>query len=462
MANRRFELTYGEETREFELPEECLAGEPIVPRKTEPLAGEVADVLAQALAKPSGRPRLGEMAAGKMVGVVISDEFRAGLQDRILDALLDEVVQGGAESIRVLCATGTHRPDVYAKAAAGWVREASERLGVEIEYVAHDSEKAEFADLGATERGTHLLVNRKLMECDLRVYGHESKHHYLNGYSCVDKQILPGLSSGKTVVEHHIRALHPDSGGGRSPWHARADRRSNPFAEDTRDARRISERFLVTVDGWVVEQEVQTFVLDMVSANQEIFWVRAGDPAEVCREMIGVVDEMMAFEVEPARYVIISPGGPPASQALYGTQNCFDLALKGAIADGGEALVIAPLNGRPELPAEVRGLAPGVKTKELFWDNLVRLMPLPLEQGRKEIAENFELYLWKTDRVLRLLKGQQVGVWIHSQLGADVLEPGGFKVATDVQAWVDERVARGDGKFTVIDQGNKLLVTPKA
>ncbi len=80
----------------------------------------------------------------------------------------------------------------------------------------------------------------------------------------------------------------------------------------------------------------------------------------------------------------------------------------------------------------------------------------------KEIAENFELYLWKTDRVLRLLKGQQVGVWIHSQLGADVLEPGGFKVATDVQAWVDERVARGDGKFTVIDQGNKLLVTPKA
>ncbi len=65
MANRRFELTYGEQSRAFELPAECLAGEPIVPRKTEPLEGGVPKILQQALSKPVGRPRLAEMAAGK-------------------------------------------------------------------------------------------------------------------------------------------------------------------------------------------------------------------------------------------------------------------------------------------------------------------------------------------------------------------------------------------------------------
>ncbi|MBW1873661.1 MAG: hypothetical protein JRJ19_16455 [Deltaproteobacteria bacterium] len=54
--------------------------------------------------------------------------------------------------------------------------------------------------------------------------------------------------------------------------------------------------------------------------------------------MVKVVDRLMAFEVKRSKYVIISPGGPPASQALYGTQNAFDLALKGAIKKGGQAL----------------------------------------------------------------------------------------------------------------------------
>jgi len=371
-------------------------------------------------------------------------------------------VAGLPAGILVACATGTHRPDVYAKAAAGWVASARERLGVEIAYLAHDAENGLFADLGQTPMGTQVRVAAEWMACEVRVYGHESKHHYLNGYSCVDKQLLPGLSCRETVAVNHKRALHPASGGGRSPWSQRPDRRENPFAEDARDARALSERLLLGPDGLLVEQPVETFALDMVSSGEKIYWIRAGEPSQVCLEMTRTVDALSAFEVQPARYVIVSPGGPPASQALYGTQNCFDLALKGAILDGGEALVVAPLEGRPDLPANVRGLAPGIRPKELFWDNLVRLHRLPLDQARKEIDANFELYLWKTDRVLRLLNGQRVRIWIHSNLPAETLEPGGFQVADDVQAWVDERVARGDGSFIVIDQGNKLLVTPKA
>jgi len=457
----RFKLTYGTETREFAVPQERLAGPLIGPRKVEALPGEIPEILAASLDQPTGRPRLRELAPGRRVAIVISDEFRSGLQHQILDVLLDEVQAGQPESITVLCATGTHKPEVYAKSAAVWVETARERLGRYIEFVGHDSERSELVDLGKTSRGTELKVNRKLLECDLRVYGHESKPHYFYGYSCVDKQVLPGLSWGRTVAQNHKWALDAGSGPGRSHWHPDPQRRDNPVSQDGHEARSITERFLVGEDGQATPGEVTTFALDMISAKSGVLWIRAGDPDQISREIVPVIDQMMAIEVPKTRYVVVSPGGPPASQALYGTQNSFDLALKGAITQGGEALVIAPLNGRPDLPPDVSGLAPDPRAKSLFWDNLVRLLKQPLAEARQEIADHFELYLWKTDRVLRLLKGDGIQVYLHSELPEETLRPGGFHTAPDIQGWIDERVARNDGLFTVIDQGNKLCITGK-
>ncbi len=459
MTDTEFKLTFGTETRSFTIPEDKLAGPLIAPRETQPLQGELSQIITGALADPVDRPPLREMAKGKKVGVVISDAFRAGLQREIMDGLLDEIVAGGPESVVVLCATGTHNPDVYAKSTGEWVEAARTRLGFDVQFEPHHSENSEFCDLGVSTRGTKLKINRKLLACDLRVYGHESKHHYLNGYSCMDKQIIPGVSSGETVRANHKWALHPDSGPGRTPWHGQPARRTNPFAEDACEARKACESHFLTPTGELVSRQVDTFGLDMVSSKDKIYWLRAGAPDRVCEEMVRVVDEMMEFRVKRSKYVVVSPGGPPASQALYGTQNCFDLALKGAVQKQGEALVIAPLEGRPDLPPDVSGIAPDARSKKLFWDNLVRLLPQPLEQARAEISDHFELYLWKTDRVLRLINGEQVAITLYATLNADVLGPGGFAVTDDIQAWIDERVQRNDGLFTVINDGNKLCVT---
>lgn len=461
MPSTQFKLTYGTESKTFSIPEDRLNGPLIQPRQVEALAGDPDGIIKAALAQPVGRPRLSKLANDQNVGIVISDEFRAGLQHEILDALLDEIVAGSPRTITVLCATGTHKPEVYAKSAGTWVAAAEKRLGIKIDFEPHDSEKSAMADLGQTSRATDVRINSKLLDCSLRVYGHESKHHYLNGYSCVDKQILPGVSSSKTVAQNHKLALDPDSAAGRNPWHSDPARQSNPFAEDMREARQISERFVLSPSGKAVVGDVTSFALDMVSASGKIYWIKAGDPAQVTPEMVEVVDRLMAFEVKRSKYVIVSPGGPPASQALYGTQNAFDLALKGAIQKGGQALVIAPLNGRPDLDPDVSGLAPDRRPKELFWDNLVRLLPKPLDEARKEIADNFELYLWKTDRVLRLINGDQIKLFIHSDLPAETLRPGGLESIDDIQAWIDERVKKNDGLFTVIDNGNKLCVTGK-
>ena len=61
--------------------------------------------------------------------------------------------------------------------------------------------------------------------------------------------------------------------------------------------------------------------------------------------------------------------------------------------------------------------------------------------------------------MLRLLKGDGIKIHLFSKLSPDVLRPGGFESAPAIQDWIDERVQRDDGLFTVVNDGNKLCVT---
>jgi len=460
---RKYKISYGNDWKEFELDDTLLMEDPIAPRAAaaKMTPDQLKAGIVKALGSPAGRPPLRQMARGKKTAIVVSDEFRAGLQKEIVEALLEEVSAGKPQSIKVICATGTHDPSVYAKNVRAWADAAARNLGIAIEFVANDCDGADFVDLGASPLGTRILINKHLLQADLRVYGHESKHHYMAGYSCIDKQVTPGVSARKTVEDNHKRSLSPLSGPGRNPWHPDPSRRDNPFSTDARDIRKLSEGFFLDERGGLVRRKIETFALDMISTKTSIFWIAAGDPALSGPVMPSKVDEEAMFTARPARYVVISPGGPPASSALYGVQNCFDMALMGAARKGGEALVVAPCNGRPDLPPGVSGLAPDEKSKILFWDNLVKMRDWSFEKIQDYIENNFELYLWKTFRVLRLFKVSDLKIYLHSELPAAVLEQGGFHRAPGIQEWIDERVRRGDGKFNIIDQGNKIFVLGK-
>ena len=66
-------------------------------------------------------------------------------------------------------------------------------------------------------------------------------------------------------------------------------------------------------------------------------------------------------------------------------------------------------------------VAPDAKSKALFWDNLVRLQDASLEECFRDLHDNFELYKWKTWRVLRLFKRDRIKLWIHGELPAEIL-----------------------------------------
>ncbi len=452
-------LTYGSGSLELAIPTAFMAGPPVRPRAL-PRMDEAAilDALRGAMASPIERPPLREMVAGKRVAVVVSDEFRAGLQERIIRVLCEELAAGEPAQVTFLCATGTHEPAVYAMGIGAMVERWSQAVGLEAAFVAHSCDDPTLVDAGTSPLGTRVTIERAYLEAEVRVYGHESKHHYMNGYSLIDKQVVPGICARHTVAANHKRSLSPDSGPGRNPWHSDPARRANPFGEDSRDVRLMVEALSLDEGGRLIERPAATFGLDMISDKASVYWVAAGDPDALCAQAIAQADEQAQFELPRARYVAISPGGPPASQAMYGVQNCFDMAMLGAVEPGGEVLVCAPCEGRPDLPPEVRGFATSPKSLELFWKNLCRLRHEPLDEAYRWIDDNFQLYLWKTWRVLRNFGHDRLKIHVYSQLPAEALLEAGFIPVDDPQSWIDERAARGDGRINVIDNGNKLLV----
>ena len=460
---KKITFTYGDRTLDLSFPQEFLAGELIKPKpsKLKLNKDEMAVKIDKALKEPNGTKRLRKMVNGKKVGLVISDEFRAGAQEMIAQQMMNEIFLGNPESLNIFIATGSHDAKIYGKNLIPAILKIANKTGKKINILPNDCDSGEHIDLGNTKLGTCAQVWKEWLKTEVRVYGHESKHHYMNGYSSIDKQLCPGLASRKTIAGTHKQALqHQKSSAGRIYYHNDPERKENPFSYDNRQVRLIADRHLMVDDKVKDVGVLPTFLLDMISTANSIDWIEAGDPDIVTQNMTKAADELAAHYLPKTQYVVISPGGPPACNALYGVQNCFDMALKFAIKNGGEALILAPCLGRDDLPKDVSGLAPDEKAKVLFWDNLVKWRKKPLEEWNSWVKNNFKLYLWKTDRVLKLLLEQKVKLYLYSELADEIVIPGGFIPVKNPNQWIAQRALNTDAKVRAIDDGNKLLIIP--
>jgi nickel-dependent lactate racemase len=459
---KELELTYGNEKISISVPENFLAGNLVKPKKSDNkmTETEMKEKIDHAIKNPIDSPPIKEIVENAKVGLVISDEFRSGLKELIVSVMIDEIFKGKPKSLDIFIANGTHDPEVYCVNLVTFIEKIAVEKEHEINIIVNQCDSDKYADLGKTSLGTTAEVSQEWLKTEVRIYAHESKYHYMNGYSVVDKQVCPGLCSRNTIASTHKHALKHDlSAAGRITYHEDESRKENPFASDNRAVRKLSERFILK-DGKLTEKNVPVFLLDMFSTKSTIEWIAAGDPDKVSTQMTKAVDDLASFVLPRTKYVVISPGGPPACNAIYGVQNSFDMALKYAIKQGGEALILAPCSGSPDQPDEFKGLATSANSKALFWDNLAKLRNKLLTEATDWIDKNFELYLWKTDRVLKLMLDQKIKLYLYSELQADKIKPGGFIPVTDPNEWISERASRKDGKLRVIDEGNKLLVIP--
>ncbi|MEJ2356143.1 MAG: lactate racemase domain-containing protein [candidate division WOR-3 bacterium] len=336
---KEFELTYGNEKISISVPENFLAGNLIKPKKSsnKMTEAEMKEKMEEAIKNPIDSPPVKEIVRNAKVGLVISDEFRSGLQELIVSVMIDEIFKGKPKELNIFIANGTHDPEVYCSNLVNFIKKIAEERGHEINVIVNRCDGDEYVNLGKTKFGTAAEVSKEWLKNEVRIYGHESKYHYMNGYSVVDKQVCPGLCSRKTIASTHKHALKNNlSAAGRITYHEDKSRRENPFAEDNRAVRKLSESFILQ-NGKLTEKNVTVFLLDMFSTKFTIEWIATGNPDKVSEQMTKAVDNLASFVLPRTRYVVISPGGPPACNAIYGVQNSFDMALKYVSMENGQS-----------------------------------------------------------------------------------------------------------------------------
>jgi nickel-dependent lactate racemase len=156
-----------------------------------------------AILNPVGTPRLRDMAQGKKrVAILFDDMTRPTRIYELGPIVLRELTAGGIreEDIVFVCALGTH--------GALTMNEFRKKLGediVERFRVVNHNIYENCVEVGTTSRGTRLLVNREVMEADLRVGIGCVTAHAQVGFSGGGKIVLPGVSHVDSIAHYHLQ-----------------------------------------------------------------------------------------------------------------------------------------------------------------------------------------------------------------------------------------------------------------
>ena len=327
-----------------------------------------------ALETPTDSPALSEMAKNrKSATIVISDITRPVPNKLILPPMLRIIEEQGVprEEIRILIATGIHRPNEG--------DELLEMVGSQImenyQIVNHFSQKQEtLINLGQTQNGTPVLINRLYVESDLKVISALIEPHLMAGYSGGRKAICPGLASIKTMkIMHGPQILeHPKASVGILE--------GNPFhAEATEIALMAGVDFSLNVTINDRRQLTGVFAGDMVNAH-----LAGAKFAE---------KQTKATLPEPADVVIVSCAGYPLDTTFY-------QAIKGVLS----AIEVVKEGGMVILVAECQeGIGSGP-----FTDLILKTKNLEQFVRNTYNPKNFVIDQWQLEELAKAIRKANV------------------------------------------------------
>jgi lactate racemase len=204
------ELNYGRGTLPVELPDDLPVT--VVRKPTMPLISEPVAAVRKALREPIGTPPLGRLARNaRSAAIAICDITRPVPNHLFLRPLIENLLEAGipAGAIRVLVATGLHRPNLDAELdeliGDPWVMRT---VRVENHYATKDEDHVL---LGTTAtRGTVVRLDKRFVEADLKIATGLVEPHFMAGYSGGRKVIAPGLAHAETITTFHSARFMAD------------------------------------------------------------------------------------------------------------------------------------------------------------------------------------------------------------------------------------------------------------
>lgn len=208
-------LKYGNGELTARAPDGALAGS-IGPATPEPDVS-ADEIVRRALDSPIGSLPLADLASGaRTASILIPGKTRVAATRTYVPALVDELERAGVpgDGIEVFLATGTHEHHLECDVASLLGDETASRVRT----VFHDCfDESGLEQLGTTSFGTPVLVNRRVLDSDVRILTGRIVPHYFAGFSGGRKALIPGVAGFRTIKANHrltldpVRGLHPNA-----------------------------------------------------------------------------------------------------------------------------------------------------------------------------------------------------------------------------------------------------------
>jgi nickel-dependent lactate racemase len=393
------EIIYGTGEKLLELPE----GVTVIRKKRVPAIESPERHIAGVLEKPIESAPLLSIARGKRDAVIaVSDNTRPVPNGLLLPPILKTLEEAGVGRIRILIATGLHKP-LSSEAI-------EEILGSDIvskyEVINHDALSENVSYLGETRRLRFpIYINREYVQADLKILTGLIEPHFMAGYSGGRKSICPGIASVETVKHMHSAKVLE------SPYAASCVIDENPFHIEALE---------------IAERAGCDFILNVVLNDlKEISGVFGGD-------LVGAHKEGMAFAHSHSivstkrrfKVVITGNGGYPLDRNYYqtvkGLVNCL-----GILEDEGEILMLSECSD---------GLG-----SEYFRAGLGRLREFGnFDAYIDHISDirNFEIDQWEVEELVKVLRKARIK--IYTELPEDDCRLGFAQKVEDSSAYVRE------------------------
>ena len=407
-------LAYGSGHLPIEVPDNRTTV--IEPTHIDGLADEKMAVL-NALQNPVGsQPLLERIPADTKICIAFTDLTRATPNDRIIPWLLEHL-GGPNDNITLLNQLGTHRPNTREELETMLTPEVVANYRV----LNHEPENPKaLVQVGTTADGTPALLNRHIVEADLRIITGFIEPHFFAGFSGGVKGIMPGCAGLETVMSNHGAKNIGD------PQATFGVTVGNPLWEELRDiALKTGPSFLLNIT---------------LNEQRDITNVFAGDIIEAHKTGCVFVKKSAMQPVEqPFDIVVTTNSGYPLDLNLY--QGVKGMSAGARVLKEGGTLILA---------AECReGVPDGSPLDDLLRsaDSIEEILAMLSTPGFVRPEQ------WQAQ--IQALVQRRAEVLVHCMLDNDTLEACHLAPCADINAEVAKRLAKlgADARVAVLPQG---------
>ena len=413
----KVQLAYGQGYLEVELPGEVTV---IKPSHQEALGNE-REAVEAALERPAAaRPLRDWITPDCRICIVFTDITRATPNERLIPWLLDYLMSVPGlrrEQITLLNGLGTHRPNTRTEL------ETMLTAGVVANYrvLNHEPEnRDELLIVGRTRGGTPALLNRHVVEADVRIITGFIEPHFFAGFSGGPKGIMPGAAGLETIISNHGAKNIGD------PKAAFGITEGNPIWEEMRDiALRPGPSFLLNVALNEARQITGVFAGELLAAHKVGCEFVKNSAMQKCDA--------------PFDVVVTTNSGYPLDQNLY-------QAVKGMSA----AARIVKQGGTIVLACECRE---GVPADSSF-DRMLRAASSPEEiLTRLAAGDVAQPEQWQAQ--IQSLIQRRAQVWLYSSLGDEATRKAHLRPCRDIGLEVRRmwQASRNGMRIAALPQG---------